>query len=191
MFTWRAIKKNKNISNHYINNIISLLINSDLKNSLIQNKITLHFVFHRYMIDKYKNKYDTVISNNKYINYLNQNEISDCLSKTSLVISDFSSIIFDSIYRRKPFILYIPDANDPDIKNIYDDDYYQLIESLKNDTIYFENKFFNINSVIGKIIYYINNNFTIENNLIQFYDSFELNQGANINKFIKYLHNLK
>ena len=191
MFTWRAIKKNKNISNHYINNIISLLINSDLKNSLIQNKITLHFVFHRYMIVKYKNKYDTVISNNKYINYLEQNEISDCLSKTSLVISDFSSIIFDSIYRRKPFILYIPDANDPDIKNIYDDDYYQLIESLKNDTIYFENKFFNINSVIGKIIYYINNNFTIENNLIQFYDSFELNQGANINKFIKYLHNLK
>ena len=191
MFTWRAIKKNKNISYHYINNIISLLINSDLKNSLIQNKITLYFVFHRYMIDRYKNKYDMVISNNKYINYLEQNEISDCLSKTSLVISDFSSIIFDSIYRRKPFIIYIPDANDPDIKNIYDDDYFQLIESLKNDTIYFENKFFNINSVIEKIIYYINNNFTIENNLIKFYDSFELNQDANINKFIKYLHNLK
>ena len=144
MFTWRAIKKNKNISYHYIKNIISLLINSDLKNSLIQNKIILHFVFHRYMIDKYKNKYDAIISNNKYINYLEQNEISDCLSKASLVISDFSSIIFDSIYRRKPFIIYIPDANDPDIKNIYDDDYYHLIESLKNDTIYFENKFFNI-----------------------------------------------
>ena len=191
MFTWRAIKKNKNISYHYIKNIFSLLINSDLKNSLIQNKIILHFVFHRYMIDKYKNKYDTIISNHKYINYLEQNEISDCLSKASLVISDFSSIIFDSIYRRKPFIIYIPDANDPDIKNIYDDDYYQLIESLKNDTIYFENKFFNINSVIGKIIYYINNNFTIENNLIKFYDSFELNQDANINKFIKYLNNLK
>jgi CDP-glycerol glycerophosphotransferase (TagB/SpsB family) len=193
MFTWRAIKIKKNISYYYINNIISLLINSDLKKTLSQTKITLYFTFHRYIIDKYKTKFEEIISNNKYIYYLDQNEISDCLSKIGLVVSDFSSIIFDSIYRRKPFIIYIPDANDNNIKNIYDDDYYQLIESLKNGTMYFENKFFNINSVIEKIIFYINNNFTLEKNLVKFYDSFELNQNTNtnINNFIKYLNNLK
>jgi CDP-glycerol glycerophosphotransferase (TagB/SpsB family) len=191
MFTWRAIKKKKYISYYYIKNIISLLINSNLKKTLSQSKIALYFTFHRYIIDKYKAKFEEIISNNKYIYYLDQNEISDCLSKISLVVSDFSSIIFDSIYRRKPFIIYIPDANDNNIKNIYDDDYYQLIESLKNGTIYFENKFFNINSVIEKIIFYINNNFTLEKNLVKFYDSFELNQNTNINNFIKYLNNLK
>jgi hypothetical protein len=144
MFTWRGIKKNKNISLYYIKNIISLLINSNLKKALNLSNITLYFTFHRYIIDKYKSKYEEIISNNKYINYLEQNEISDCLSKTSLVVSDFSSIIFDFMYRRKPFIIYTPDANDPDIQNIYDKDYYNLINSLKNGVIYFENKFFDI-----------------------------------------------
>ena len=191
MFTWRNIKPKKDISIYYIKNIISLLTNSNLKKTLNKNKITLYFTFHRYIIDKYKIKYNEIISNNKYINYIDQNEISDCLSKTSLVVSDFSSIIFDSMYRRKPFILYIPDANDPDIKNIYLDEYYQLIESLKNGTFYFQNKFFDINSVVKKINYYINNNFNIEKNLVKFYESFELKKSNNINNFIKYLINLK
>lgn len=191
MFTWRAIKKEKTISYHYINNTISLLTNNKLKNILDEYNITLYFSFHRFIINKHKNKYNNIISNNKYINFINQDEISDCIGKASLVISDFSSIIFDFIYRRKPFILYTPDANDPFIRNIYYKDYYQLIESLKNETIYFENKYFEINSVVDKIIYYIKNNFNIEESLEKFYDSFELNHGDNINNFIKYLHNLK
>ncbi len=191
MFTWRNIKPRKEISLYYINNIISLLTNSNLKETLSMNNITLYFTFHRYIIEKYKIKYIEIISRNNYINYIEQNEISDCLSKTSLVVSDFSSIIFDSMYRRKPFILYIPDAYDPNIKNIYLDEYYQLIEFLKNGKIYFENKFFDINSVVQKIIYYINNNFNIEENLTKFYDSFELKKGKNINNFINYLIKLK
>ena len=51
---------------------------------------------------------------------------------------------------------------------------------MKNGTIYFENKFFEINSLVEKIIYYINNNFNIEKNLEEFYDSFELNKRKNI-----------
>lgn len=191
MFTWRYFKPRKGISLYYIKNIISLLTNSDLKKTLNKNKITLYFAFHRYIFDIYKVMINETISKYKYINLLNQNEISDCLSKTSLVVTDFSSIIFDFIYRRKPFILFIPDANDSNIKNIYFDDYYQLIESLKNGTFYFKNKFFDINSVVKKIKYYINNNFNIEKNLVKFYDGFELKKGKNINNFIKYLINLK
>jgi CDP-glycerol glycerophosphotransferase (TagB/SpsB family) len=191
MFTWRNIKPKKDISSYYIENIITLLTNTNLTEILNKNNISLYFTFHRYIIDKYKIKYIETISKNKYIKYIEQNDISDCLSKTSLVVSDFSSIIFDMMYRRKPFILYIPDANDPDIRNIYFKDYSQLIESLKNRTFYFENTFFDINSVVEKIIYYINNNFNIEQNLTKFYNSFELKKGKNINYFIKYLVNLK
>ena len=170
MFTWRNIKPKKDISSYYIENIITLLTNTNLTEILNKNNISLYFTFHRYIIDKYKIKYIETISKNKYIKYIEQNDISDCLSKTSLVVSDFSSIIFDMMYRRKPFILYIPDANDPDIRNIYFKDYSQLIESLKNGTFYFENTFFDINSVVEKIIYYINNNFNIEQNLTKFYN---------------------
>jgi CDP-glycerol glycerophosphotransferase (TagB/SpsB family) len=113
MFTWRAIKKEKDISYYYINNTISLLTNNNLKNVLNEYNITIYFSFHRFVEDKYRNKFNYIISNNKYINFINQNEISDCICKASLVISDFSSIIFDFMYRRKPFIIFTPDANDP------------------------------------------------------------------------------
>jgi hypothetical protein len=44
--------------------------------------------------------------------------------------------------------MFIPDAEDPDIRSIYLEEYYELIESLKNGTIYFENKFFEIIYII-------------------------------------------
>ena len=191
MFTWRDIKKRKKISQQYINNSIKLLNDLNLKQIMEKYNIILYFTFHRFILNKYKKKYKTIISSNKYINYIDQNEISNCLSKSSLVVSDFSSIIFDFMYRRKPYIIFIPDANDSDIKNIYKKDYYFLIESLKNGTLYFENKFFDVNSTVEKINYYIKNNFTIEKNLMDFYDSFELEQSSNINNFINYLLNLK
>ena len=58
------------------------------------------------------NQYKMKFKNNKYIHFIEEKEISHCLSIINLLISDFSSIIFDIIYRRKPFIIYIPDAND-------------------------------------------------------------------------------
>ena len=51
--------------------------------------------------------------------YIKENDIAQCLSKTKLLVTDFSSIIFDMIYREKPYIIFIPDANDPNIKDIY------------------------------------------------------------------------
>ena len=105
-------------------------------------------------------------------------------------MSDFSSIIFDLIYRKKPFIIYIPDANDPEIKNLYKKNYYELIESMKNGSIEFENKYFEINETVNKIIYYINNNFKLEPKLEDFYKSFQLKNIDFINKFINYLKNL-
>ena len=44
--------------------------------------------------------------------FIELNNIVDYIEKSDLFITDFSSIIFDFIYRRKPFIIYIPDYND-------------------------------------------------------------------------------
>ena len=190
MFTWRQMIKGKKISPFYHENISFLLSNKILNKELIKNNITLYFTFHRFMVHKYKDLYNNIIKKNKYIQYIKQTQISECLATTNLVVLDFSSVVFELMYRRKPVIIYIPDADDPNIKNIYKSRYYKLIKNMKNDKIKFENKLFNINDVINKIIYYIKNKFTLEKKLKNFYDSFEFKTGNNINKFIKYLKKL-
>ena len=187
MFTWRNIKKNQSISSYYFKNIRDLIENKKLHQELKKNKINLYFNIH-HLLSKYINKFKKKYENNKNINFIEDNQISDCLSKIDLVITDFSSIIFDIIYRRKPYIIFVPDANDPLIKKIYKKNYYNLIKNIKN--LEFENKYYQLNDTINKIIFYIQNNFNLEPKLEKFYDSFKFKEDDSINKFINYLKNL-
>ena len=107
--------------------------------------------------------------------------------KCDLVISDFSSIIFDFMYRQKPFIIFIPDSNDTNLYKIYDNDYLNIINGFKNGSIEFENKFFETEEVIKKIEYYVSNHFQLDEKLQKFYKTFNLNNNNNINRFIEYL----
>jgi CDP-glycerol glycerophosphotransferase (TagB/SpsB family) len=107
--------------------------------------------------------------------------------KSNLLISDFSSVIFDMIYQNKPYVLFIPDVYDKNIKNLYEEGYYDIINGLKNGTIYFENIFFNIKEAVNKVILYIETNFELERKLLNFYDSFQLKCNNSINAFINYL----
>ena len=186
MFTWRRMRNNETISVDYINNIEKLINNELLINSLKDNNIILYYTLHHKLIN-YKKKFNL----NNYIVYINASQISNILSKTNLVITDFSSIIFDLIYRKKPYIIFIPDSNDQLIESKYTIEYYKLIQDIKNDVIKFENKYFTIEETINKIIYYINHNFELEKNLKKFYDSFGFKHENSINKFIQYLKNLK
>ena len=181
MFTWRQIKKNKKISYYYLNNIFNLITNHKLIITLKNRNFTLYFSFHH----KQRN-FENKFKFNNIIKYIYENDISNVLSKTNLVVSDFSSIIFDLICRKKPYIIFIPDANDPNIKKIYDHQYYEIIKSMKKDS-FFKNKFFEVNEVINKIIYYINNNFKLEKKLEKFYEEFSFKKGHNIQDFIDYL----
>ena len=61
---------------------------------------------------------------------------------------------------------------------------------MKNGTIKFENQYFNIDSVINKIMFYLKNNFTLDEKLEIFYDSLNLTQNNNIYEFIKYIKNI-
>ena len=186
MFTWREVIKNKQISSLYFQNIFNLIFHKELNKELKKYNITLYFALHHkiYTIYKYK------IENMKYIQYIEVNNIADYIEKSNLFITDFSSIIFDFIYQRKPFIIYIPDSNDILINIIYKKNYYELIQSMKNETIEFENIFFNIDSVINKILFYLSNNFNLEDKLKIFYDSLNLTKNNNIYEFIKYIKNI-
>jgi CDP-glycerol glycerophosphotransferase (TagB/SpsB family) len=121
---------------------------------------------------------------NRNTKYIKQEEILECLKISDLVVTDFSSIIFDAIVRNKPYIVYIPDSEDHELIKKYKTSYYDIINGLKNRTIYFENIFFNINETIKKILYYIKNNFLLGENLKLFYKSFNFkgrNNTININ----------
>ena len=186
MFTWRELKKNKKISNYYFKNIINLITNKLLNKVLKQNNITLYYSLH-HMIEEFKYLFNSY----KYIKYISQEKIIECLNKSDLIITDFSSIIFDIMVRNKPYIIFIPDSEDNNLSNIYTEAYCNIIKCLKNGTINFKNRYFSINSTVKKIIYYINNNFIIDNSLKKFYDKFNLSSGNNIKGFIMYLKNIK
>lgn len=179
MFTWREIKKRRKISQKYIINILNLLNNEEIINNLKRHDIIVYFTLH-HKIWKYKN----IFKIKDDIKYIDENSIAECLSKTQLIITDYSSIIFDMIYRRKPYIIYIPDANDTTIKNNYNLQSYEIIKKFQNNEFGFENVYFDINSTINKINYYIDNNFQMDERLNRFYDEFNFKQVPIMNDLI-------
>ena len=62
---------------------------------------------------------------------------------------------------------------------------------MKNDKIKFKNKCTTIAETVDKIISYINNDFKIESDLKDFYDSFNFKTSNNSNEFIDYLIKMK
>ena len=189
MFTWRLLKTGKNLSGFYINNTFNLLNNNQLNRKLKEKNITLFFTFHHAL----KGNKNFVPNNNINIRFINQSLISKCLKNSSLIITDFSSIVFDNIYQNKPFILYIPDAYDPTLENIYIKPYFDIINGLKNGSIYFENKFFDLKKAIEKILFYIDNDFKIDRKLKLFFEYFDFKLKATNHtiSLINYLKELK
>ena len=189
MFTWRGKNHGKKISPYYFSNITNLITNQLLLKELKNNNITLYFTMHRFLYFKYVEQYKKIQQDNNFV-FINQKEISETLRKIDLIITDFSSVVFDIMYRNKPFIIYFPDLDEPNIDIIYSKSYRNVIKKMKKNKFGFKNVCFNINETIQKIIYYIKTNFTVENDLKSFYDTFIPKRGLSIPKFIRYLKKL-
>ena len=185
MFTWRKMKKGKKISDEYFINLSKLLNSRRLNAQLNLNNVKLFYCFHHTLKDK---KTIQVKENN--IKLIIQNDISTLLKNSSLIITDFSSILFDAIVQKKPLILFIPDGLDPNLEDIYTNEYYETIYKIKNGLIYLNEVFLDLRQAINKIIYYIKNNFILEDEKLKFYKTFRLKNNGNKKKFINYLKNL-
>ena len=94
------------------------------------------------------------------------------------------------MYRKRPIIIFIPDSDDKNLKELYDEDYLGIINGFKNNSIEFENKFFRAIDVTKKIEHYIFNDFHLDEKLINLYKKFNLEGKNNINRFIEYLKKL-
>ena len=186
MFTWRMSIKYyyDNISTYYLSNLINLLQNEKLINELKTNNITLYLSFHRYIKEKYLNYLKGVFDLDENIKVLEQDDLAECLAKTSLVVSDFSSVIFDLMYRGKPYVIYVPDSDDPNIDKIYSNDYVDLINRMKNGTFNVANKCDTIEKTVDKIVFYIKNKFAIDDDLKKNFEFFDFKVGNNIDSFL-------
>ena len=191
MFSWRNMARENDISNYYFDNINKIIENEELNQILERENIIIYLTMHGLIINKYRSIYRTLLYNKKNFRFIEQNAIAYSIAKSELIITDFSSLMFDFVYRRKPYIFYIPDIDDPELENLYKIEYVEYFTKLKNGKIKLENLFFNVQDVINKIIFYINNDFILEENIKSFYDSFEIKQGNNTEKLINYLVNLK
>ena len=138
MFTWRKVKKGKSISASYYDNIYKLLNNIKINEQLVSNSVKMHFCYHHAL----KEKKIINVDNDTNIRFISQNEISILLENSSLIITDFSAILFDAIVQRKPLILYLPDGLDPNLEDIYTDQYYETINKIKNGSIFFLYSYF-------------------------------------------------
>ena len=187
MFTWRKLKAGKFYSDLYFDNTIKLLNNINLNKYLNISNTKIFFTYHHCV----KNKKKIQVNNTENIQFLKHNNISLLLRNSSLIITDFSSIIFDAIIQRKPLILFIPDGEDPNLSSLYNHDYYETISKIKKGEIYLYEVFYDYKKVVDKIIYYIKSGFKLEKGKYKFYESFKLKNRYNTEKFINYIKYLK
>lgn len=115
MPTWREwllnsedeIKNSKFYKSYY-----ELLSDKRLKEILKKYDVELNFILHLNM-EKYKNLF-SFISENEFINIKNlkDDKISDLIKESSLWITDYSSVILDFNYLKKPCLFFQPDRNE-------------------------------------------------------------------------------
>ena len=167
MFTWRldSFRKLSNAKDlKYFEKFDSLLNNKTLQDIAKTNgyKVTIalhHSIKDLCSIDIKVPKCFEIADTNNLIEYINT---------ADLFITDYSSIVHDFMFLNTPVIFYRLDYGDPLLCEF---DKYDLEECKEKDSQIF-NVFYEEKDLIGKIEYYINNNFTLEPEYKEIEDSF-------------------
>jgi len=170
-FTYRPYSNTTFEKSQYKNNVNLLLNNQNLIKYLNHNNIDLIYIPHHEEIDLGKNYSQNIF---KYAKIKGQNDLENDIEQCNLFITDYSSISFDFMFQNKPVLFY-------DIDKSYNN---------TNDSIYFGNYFTDINLIINKIKFYVNNSFVIDNELKNNYDSIFMIKSNIINKTIEIINNI-
>lgn len=163
MFTYRSFN-NRVEESLYYNNLLNLLKNKKLINYLTQYDIKLFFAPHHKIIDKLSH----IIKNNSYIQIVPQDKISYYIKNSSMLLTDFSSIIFDFMFQNKPVVLYGLDYEDKNLSKYDKFDLNNLMQKKEN----FPNIFFKEDEVVNCIKKYIDNKFKIDDETYKIYNKF-------------------
>ena len=159
MFTWRKyLNSNNFFEADYFSKINSLLNNDKFIKLVKKNNIKIKFGLHHHLVKRLcLNKHEFNFLNNINVEMVEMTEISEQIPKTSLFITDFSSIVFDFMYLDIPVIFYRFDADlDEKIRKI------ESINYAMSKDKYLYNCCYSEEDTVKTIIKYIQNGFILE-----------------------------
>ena len=165
MFTWRNITQHKFDISLYKKKLSQLLNNDDLCKYLASKNIKLYFAPHHALKT---NSNVTFYINNSNIQIINPQDISKYIKQCSMLVTDFSSVVFDFMFQDKPVICYGLDLDDKVLIPLEQED----LQGLKDKQQEFPNILFDEESVINKIKYYVENDFVVEDENLKKYQNF-------------------
>lgn len=163
MFTYRVFN-NRIEESLYYNNILNLFKNEELISYLTQYGIKLFFAPHHKIVDKLSH----IARNNSYIQIVTQDKISYYIKNSSMLLTDFSSIVFDFMFQNKPVVLYGLDYGDKKLSKYDQFDLNKLMQKKES----FPNIFFKEEEVVSCIKKYIDNKFKIDEETCEIYNNF-------------------
>lgn len=186
MFTWRLDTFRKSCDMRklkYFKRFYSLLNNSKLQ-ELAKTEgynVTIgihHSIYDLAGLDLHIPKCYKIADSNNLIEYINSSD---------LFITDYSSIVHDFMFLNTPVIFYRLDYGD---KLLGELDRYDLEEAKNKDDQVF-NVFYDEEDVIKKIMYYVDNNFVLEDSYKRIEDSFFTEKKDLCKKFVNELEKYK
>lgn len=152
MPTWRSwmdgISEEKFMETDYYKNYLGLLNSNKLQEIVEKNNIKLSFFIH----PKFKEYIGKFTSNNKNISIYEYGEVkvNDLLMKSSMLITDYSSVAWDMYYQKKPIVFYQFDIEEYDK---YQGSYLDMENELFGDRV------FKLDELIGIMEEYVSINF--------------------------------
>lgn len=164
-------KKNEFINTYYFKCWNSFLNNKKLNDYIKKNNIKLYFHPH-FNMQKYITDFEINSKNIKIVDN-NNSDIQDLLKKSSLMITDFSSVYMDFAYMKKPIIYYQFDKEEYREKQ-YQEGYFDY------DKDGFGEVLLQVDNVVNKIINYVENDYKVEAKYLdRMNDFFELHDKKN------------
>ena len=181
-FTYRSYNHSIYVNSLFRRNLVSLLKDETLLSFLKKKSINLIYIPHHFDEIRHrtlkKNEFPKIIIEK-------QESLSYYIEKCSLLITDFSSISFDFMFQKKPVLFYFIDVNE---KFDFKEKSYMKID--ENNSIYFENVFYEKIPLVNKVKYYINRKFNLDVGLSKKYKSLFYYKKGIINKVIKIINEL-
>ena len=155
--TWRDYLKTKSlfINSEYYLRMKSLLSNEKLIRFLNENDYKIIFKPH-YELIPYLDTFDFP----EVVKVDTESTYQELFNRTSLMITDYSSVFFDYAYIKKPIIYY------------QNDDYHYGKGYFDYETMGFGEVFENEDGIVEKIIEYVNNNCEMEDKYQKRVDDF-------------------
>lgn len=152
-FTWRKSFEHKpKMAKKYIERIVNFI---DKLSNAVGDDVQIEIAWHHELAHNYVKLPEI---NKKNVKIVSTSSISSAIQRSSILISDYSSVVWDYMCVDKPFVFYRFDKDE-----LYLDEIDQLanIDAISEDEKLY-NCFYDEESAISKVQEYVKNNFTLE-----------------------------